>query len=72
MDNKEFKLKLDDPKFLDEFCNHVVVAKIIADELAKDNSYQHIVNLADELDITVEEVNGYLQLFRYVQRQMII
>ena len=72
MNTKDFKLKLDDPKFMEEFCNNIVIAKIIADELAKDNSYQHIVNLADELDISVEEVNGYLQLFRYVQRQMII
>lgn len=72
MDNKDLKLKLDDPKFMDEFCNHIVIAKIIADELAKDNSYQHIVNLADELDISIEEINGYLQLFKYVQKQMIL
>lgn len=72
MDTKDFKLKLEDPKFLEEFCNHVVIAKIIADKIAENNSYESIVKLADDLDITIEEVNGYLQLFKYVQRQMII
>lgn len=68
----DFKLKLNDPKFLEEFCNQVVIAKVIADELANDNSYQNVVNIADELNISVEEVNSYLQLFKYVQKQMIL
>lgn len=72
MDNKDFTNKLQDPKFFDEFTNHVVISKLIADELAKDNSYQHVVNLADELGMQVNEVHAYLQLFNYMQKQLIL
>ena len=57
---------------MQDFCNNIAVAKLIADELSKDNSYEAVVNLADELNISIEEVQGYLQLFKYIQNQMIL
>lgn len=70
--DKDFKLKLDDPKFLEEFVNQVVVAKVIADSIGENPAYENVVRISDELNISIEETYGYLRLYKYMQKQMIL
>lgn len=65
-------LDLNNKEQMQDFCNNIAVAKLIADELSKDNSYEAVVNLADELNISVAEVQAYLKLYKYIQTQMIL
>lgn len=65
-------LDLNDSKQMQEFCNNIAVAKLIAEELGENPSYEKIVRISDELDISVAEVQGYLQLYKYCTSQMIL
>ena len=65
-------LDLTDSKQMQEFCNNIAAAKLIADEVGDNPTYEKITGIADQLDISVEEVQGYLQLFKYIQNQMIL
>ena len=68
----KFDLDLNNPKVMEEFVNHVVVAKLIAEEAGVNPSYEKIVGIADELDLTVADVQGYLRLYSYVSKEMML
>ena len=65
-------LDLTDSKQMHDFCNNIAAAKLIAEELGENPTYEKIVRISDELNISIEEVNGYLQLYRYISKEMMI
>lgn len=69
---KDFKLDLNDPKIMKEFTDNVVVAKVIADSVGENPSYEQLVRIADQLDISVADVQGYLRLYNYISEQMVL
>ena len=52
--------------------NAVVIARVIADELKEDNSYQNIVKIADELKLDPYQIQQFMQLYRHIQTIMVI
>ena len=52
--------------------NAVVIAKVIADELKEDSSYENAVRIADELKLTPYQVQQFMQLYKHVQQFMVI
>lgn len=66
------KLDLEDPEQMQDFCNNIAVAKLISEELGENPSYEKIVRISDELDLTVADVHAYMKLYQYLQTQMIL
>ena len=52
--------------------NAVVIAKLIADEIGENKSYENIVKLADELKIEPYQVTQFMQLYKKVQQYMLL
>lgn len=50
----------------------VIIAKLIVEEISNNPPYECVVNTADILNITVEQVYGFIRLYNRVQVQMII
>ena len=57
---------------MEDLVKAIVIAKLIADELKEDSSYNNIVKIADELKLTPYQVQQFLQLYKKVQQFMII
>ena len=65
-------LDLNNQDKLKEFCNHVAASKLIADEIGVNPTYEKIIEVADRLDISVAEVQGYLRLYSFVSNEMML
>lgn len=63
---------LNDSKIMQDFCNNIAAAKLIADEIGSNPSYEKIVRIADELNISPEDVYGYLRLYKYMSREIML
>lgn len=65
-------LDLNNKEQMQDFCNNIVAAKLIAEELGDSYSYEDVVNIADELNISTEDIYGYLRLYKYISQEMIL
>ena len=65
-------LDLNNKEQMQDFCNNIAAAKLIAEELGDSYSYEDVVNIADELNVSVAEVQGYLKLYQYVSKEMML
>lgn len=65
-------LDLNNKKVMQDFCNNIAAAKLIAEELGENPTYEKIVGIADELNISIEDVYGYLRLYKFVSKEMIL
>lgn len=65
-------LDLNNKEQMQDFCNNIAAAKLIAEELGENPTYEKIVGIADELNISVAEVQGYLSLYKFVSNNMIL
>ena len=52
--------------------NSIVIARVVADEMKEDSSYNNIVKIADELKLTPYQVTQFLQLYNKAQTLMLI
>ena len=52
--------------------NSIVIAKVIADELKEDNSYENVVRVADELKLTPSQVTQFINLYNKAQQFMLL
>ena len=65
-------LDLNNKEVIQDFCNNIAAAKLIAEEAGENPTYEKIVDLSDELNISIEEVQAYMKLYQYVSREMIL
>ena len=65
-------LDLNNKEQMQDFCNNIAAAKLIAEELGENPTYEKIVDISDELNISIEEVQAYMKLYQYVSREMIL
>lgn len=65
-------LDLNNKEVIQDFCNNIAAAKLIAEELGENPTYEKIVDISDELNISIEEVQAYMKLYQYVSREMIL
>ena len=65
-------LDLNNKEVIQDFCNNIAAAKLIAEELGENPTYEKIVDISDELNISIEEVQGYLKLYQYVSKEMML
>lgn len=65
-------LDLNNKEQMQDFCNNIAAAKLIAEELGENPSYEKIVGIADELNISIEDVQAYLRLYNYVSKELIL
>ena len=63
---------LNNKEQMQDFCNNIAAAKLIAEELGENPTYEKIVRISDELNISIEEVQGYLRLYKFIQSEMVI
>ena len=63
---------MEDNEYEQLLINAVVIAKVIANELNGNQSYNNIVKIADELKIEPYQVQQFLQLYRHIQTIMVI
>ena len=63
---------LNDSKIMQDFCNNIAAAKLIAEEAGANPSYEKLVRISDELNISVADVQGYLRLYKFIQSEMVI
>ena len=52
--------------------NAVVIARVIADELNGNQSYENIVRVADELKLEPYQIQQFINLYKHVQQFMVI
>ena len=52
--------------------NAIAIAKVLADEMKEDSSYNNIVKIADELKLEIHQVQQFMKLYKRVQQFMII
>ena len=50
----------------------VVIAKLLVDEIGENPTYESVIDIADSLDITVDQVFDFIRLYKQVQCQMMI
>lgn len=50
----------------------VVIAKLLVEEIGTNPSYESVIDTADFLDLTVDQVFGFIKLYKQVQCQMMI
>lgn len=65
-------LDLNNKEVIQDFCNNIAAAKLIAEELGENPTYEKIVDISDELNISVADVQGYLRLYKFIQSEMVI
>ena len=52
--------------------NAIVIAKVIADEMKEDNSYENAVRVADELKLEPYQVTQFINLYKKAQQYMLL
>lgn len=50
----------------------VIISKLLVDEIGTNPVYQEVVEVADLLDLDIDQVYGFIKLYQHVQCQMII
>ena len=52
--------------------NAIAIAKVLADELKEDSSYENLVRVADELKLEIYQVQQFMKLYKHIQTMMVI
>ena len=52
--------------------NAIVLSRVVSDELKGDTSYESVLRVADDLNLTPYQVQAFYKLYKHIQTIMVI